>query len=199
MLLENINLTGHFLIAMPALTDPYFSKSVTFICTHNEDGAMGVVINRPTDITYDTLFEKINIELHDSSLANEPVLYGGPVQPDRGFVLHPAAFKNLQNSDWDSSITIAENTALTTSKDILEAVALGTGPEKMLLTLGYAGWTPGQLEHEIAQNAWLSVQPKDVSTLHKILYDTEHEEKLDATMALLGINFGMLSDVAGHA
>lgn len=199
MSLENINLTGHFLIAMPALTDPYFSKSVTFICTHNEDGAMGVVINRPTDITYDTLFEKINIELHDSSLANEPVLYGGPVQPDRGFVLHPAAFKNLQNSDWDSSITIAENTALTTSKDILEAVALGTGPEKMLLTLGYAGWTPGQLEHEIAQNAWLSVQPKDVPTLHKILYDTEHEEKLNATMALLGINFGMLSDVAGHA
>lgn len=199
MSLENINLTGHFLIAMPALTDPYFSKSVTFICTHNEDGAMGVVINRPTDITYDTLFEKINIELHDSSLALEPVLYGGPVQPDRGFVLHPAAFKNLQNSDWDSSITIAENTALTTSKDILEAVALGTGPEKMLLTLGYAGWTPGQLEHEIAQNAWLSVQPKDVSTLHKILYETEYEEKLNATMALLGINFGMLSDVAGHA
>lgn len=199
MSLENINLTGHFLIAMPALTDPYFSKSVTFICTHNEDGAMGVVINRPTDITYDTLFEKINIELHDSSLALEPVLYGGPVQPDRGFVLHPAAFKNLQNSDWDSSITIAENTALTTSKDILEAVALGTGPEKMLLTLGYAGWTPGQLEHEIAQNAWLSVQPKDVSTLHMILYETEYEEKLNATMALLGINFGMLSDVAGHA
>jgi putative transcriptional regulator len=199
MSLENINLTGHFLIAMPALTDPYFSKSVTFICTHNQDGAMGVVINRPTDITYDTLFEKINIELHDNSLAHEPVLYGGPVQPDRGFVLHPAAFKNLQNSDWDSSITIAENTALTTSKDILEAVALGTGPEKMLLTLGYAGWTPGQLEHEIAQNAWLSVQPKDVSTLHKILYETQYEEKLDATMALLGINFGMLSDVAGHA
>lgn len=199
MSLENINLTGHFLIAMPALTDPYFSKSVTFICTHNQDGAMGVVINRPTDITYDTLFEKINIELHDSSLANEPVLYGGPVQPDRGFVLHPAAFKNLQNADWDSSITIAENTALTTSKDILEAVALGTGPEKMLLTLGYAGWTPGQLEHEIAQNAWLSVQAKDVSALHKILYDTDHEEKLNATMALLGINFGMLSDVAGHA
>lgn len=193
MSLENINLTGHFLIAMPALTDPYFSKSVTFICTHNQDGAMGVVINRPTDITYNTLFEKINLELQNSAVANRPVLYGGPVQPDRGFVLHQPT------GDWDSSITIAENTALTTSKDILEAVALGTGPEKMLLTLGYAGWTPGQLEYEIAQNAWLSVQPKDVSSLHKILYDTQHEEKLNATMALLGINFGMLSDIAGHA
>lgn len=202
MLLENINLTGHFLIAMPALTDPYFSKSVTFICAHNQDGAMGVVINRPTDITYNALFEKINVELHNNSIANQPVLYGGPVQPERGFVLHPA-FKlkdgEPKTDNWDSSITIAENTALTTSKDILEAVALGEGPEKMLLTLGYAGWTPGQLEQEIAQNAWLSVQPKDISSLHSILYETQHEKRLDATMALLGINFGMLSDEAGHA
>lgn len=194
MTLENINLTGHFLIAMPALTDPYFSKSVTFICSHNEDGAMGVVINRPTDLTYDALFEKINLELTDSTLAQKPVLYGGPVQPDRGFVLHQP-----NGMEWDSSITIAENTTLTTSKDILEAVAQGAGPEKMLLTLGYAGWTPGQLEQEIAQNAWLSVQPKDVTSLHEILYDMQHEHKLDATMALLGINFGMLSDEAGHA
>ncbi len=202
MLLENINLTGHFLIAMPALTDPYFSKSVTFICAHNQDGAMGVVINRPTDITYNALFEKINVELLDSSIANQPVLYGGPVQPERGFVLHPATklkAGDLEKDNWDSSITIAENTALTTSKDILEAVALGEGPDKMLLTLGYAGWTPGQLEHEIAQNAWLSVQPKDVDSLNNILYEMQHEKRLDATMALLGINFGMLSDEAGHA
>ena len=202
MSLENINLTGHFLIAMPALTDPYFSKSVTFICAHNQDGAMGVVINRPTDITYNTLFEKINLNLLDSSIAYQPVLYGGPVQPERGFVLHPAIkAKNgdQENANWDSSITIAENTTLTTSKDILEAVALGEGPEKMLLTLGYAGWTPGQLEHEISQNSWLSVQPKDVSSLHSILYEMQHEKRLDATMALLGINFGMLSDEAGHA
>lgn len=202
MLLENINLTGHFLIAMPALTDPYFSKSVTFICAHNQDGAMGVVINRPTDITYNALFEKINVELHNNSIANQPVLYGGPVQPERGFVLHPATKPktgDLEKDNWDSSITIAENTALTTSKDILEAVALGEGPDKMLLTLGYAGWTPGQLEQEIAQNAWLSVQPKDVDSLNSILYETQHEKRLDATMALLGINFGMLSDEAGHA
>ena len=202
MLLENINLTGHFLIAMPALTDPYFSKSVTFICAHNQDGAMGVVINRPTDITYNALFEKINVELLNSSIANQPVLYGGPVQPERGFVLHPSTklkSGDLEQTNWDSSITIADNTALTTSKDILEAVALGEGPDKMLLTLGYAGWTPGQLEHEIAQNSWLSVQPKDINSLHSILYETEHEKRLDATMALLGINFGMLSDEAGHA
>ncbi len=196
--LENVNLTGHFLIAMPTLTDPYFSKSVTFICTHNQDGAMGVVINRPTDITYDTLFEKINVELHNNAVAHKSVLYGGPVQPERGFVLHPIS-DNRPAGDWDSTITIAENTALTTSKDILEAVALGTGPEKMLLTLGYAGWTPGQLEQEIAQNSWLSVEAKDVSVLHKILYETQNDEKLNATMALLGVDPAMLSDVAGHA
>ncbi len=192
--LENINLTGHFLIAMPAMTDPFFAKSVTFICTHNQDGAMGIMINRPTDITYDTLFEKIKVELLNIAVADLPVLYGGPVQPERGFVLHETAA-----GEWDSTITIAENTALTTSKDILESVAIGSGPEKMLLTLGYAGWTPGQLEQEIKQNSWLSVQAKDIETLHKILYETEYDEKLSATMALLGIDPAMLSDVAGHA
>lgn len=191
--LENVNFTGHFLIAMPALTDPYFAKSVTFICTHNQDGAMGVVINRPTDITYDTLFEKINVELFNNMVADRSVLCGGPVQPERGFVLH------MPDGEWDSTIMIAENTALTTSKDILEAVAIGAGPEKMLLTLGYAGWVPGQLEQEIAQNAWLSVQPKDIESLHKILYDTHNDEKLNATLALLGVDPAMLSDVAGHA
>ena len=191
--LENVNFTGHFLIAMPALTDPYFAKSVTFICTHNQDGAMGVVINHPTDITYDTLFEKINVELFNNMVADRSVLCGGPVQPERGFVLH------MPDGEWDSTIMIAENTALTTSKDILEAVAIGAGPEKMLLTLGYAGWVPGQLEQEVAQNAWLSVQPKDIESLHKILYDTHNDEKLNATLALLGVDPAMLSDVAGHA
>lgn len=179
---------------MPAMTDPFFSKSVTFICTHNQDGAMGVMINRPTDVTYETLFEKINIELLNNLVAQNHVLYGGPVQPERGFVLHETAA-----GEWDSTITIGENTALTTSKDILESVAIGGGPEKMLLTLGYAGWTPGQLEQEIKQNSWLSVQAKDIETLHKILYGIEHDDKLNATMALLGVNPAMLSDVAGHA
>ena len=193
MTLENINLTGHFLIAMPNLTDPYFAKSVTFICTHNQDGAMGVVINRPTDMTYEVLFEKIKVNLENKTIANKPVLYGGPVQPERGFVLHQPA------GEWDSTIAILDKIALTTSKDILDAVALGNGPEKLLLTLGYAGWTSGQLEHEMAQNSWLSVKPDDVDTLNKILFETPHDEQFNAAMALLGFDPAMLSDVAGHA
>ncbi len=191
--LENVNLTGHFLIAMPGMTDPFFSKSVTFICTHNQDGAMGVVINRPTDVTYETLFEKIKVDLADATLGQNQVLYGGPVQPERGFVLHE------HSGVWDSTMAIADNTALTTSKDILESVAIGAGPKKMLLALGYAGWTAGQLEQEIAANSWLSVQAKDGQTLHKILFDAKAEDKLNASLALLGINPAMLSDVAGHA
>jgi putative transcriptional regulator len=191
--LENVNLTGHLLIAMPGMTDPFFSKSVTFICTHNQDGAMGVMINRPTDLSYETLFEKIKVELAQSELADNAVLYGGPVQPERGFVLHE------HSGEWNSTLSIAENTALTTSKDILESVAMGAGPKKMLLALGYAGWTAGQLEQEIAANSWLSVQAKDGETLHKILFECKAEDKLNASLALLGVNPAMLSDVAGHA
>jgi len=193
MSLENINFTGHFLITMPNLTDPYFSKSVTFICTHNQDGAMGVVINRPTDMSYEILFEKINLNLQNKTLAARPVLYGGPVQPERGFVLHQPI------GDWDSSITVLNSVALTTSKDILEAVAQGSGPEKLLLSLGYAGWTAGQLEQEVAQNAWLSVKPKDMDTLNTILFDTPYEKQLNAAITLLGFDPAMLSDEAGHA
>jgi putative transcriptional regulator len=191
--LKNVNLTGHLLIAMPGMSDPFFSKSVTFICTHNQDGAMGVMINRPTDLSYETLFEKIKVDLAQCELAEKPVLYGGPVQPERGFVLHE------RSGEWDSTLYIAENTALTTSKDILESVAIGTGPTKMLLALGYAGWTAGQLEQEIAANSWLSVQAKDGETLHKILFECKAEDKLNASLALLGVNPAMLSNVAGHA
>ena len=191
--MKNVNLTGHLLIAMPGMSDPFFSKSVTFICTHNQDGAMGVMINRPTDLSYETLFEKIKVDLAQCELAEKPVLYGGPVQPERGFVLHE------RSGEWDSTLYIAENTALTTSKDILESVAIGTGPTKMLLALGYAGWTAGQLEQEIAANSWLSVQAKDGETLHKILFECKAEDKLNASLALLGVNPAMLSNVAGHA
>lgn len=154
---------------------------------------MGIVINRPTEMTYSMLFEKINLDLQDKTLTDRPVLYGGPVQNERGFVLHQPT------GDWDSSITVLGDIALTTSKDILEAVAQGSGPEKLLLSLGYAGWTAGQLEQEISQNAWLSVKPEDVQTLKKVLFDTQHEEQLIAAMALLGFDPSMLSDVAGHA
>ncbi|MDD2834233.1 MAG: YqgE/AlgH family protein [Methylotenera sp.] len=193
MSLKNINLTGHFLTAMPNLTDPYFAQSVILICTHNQDGAMGIIINQPTDMTYSALYEKINVPLNNSSLANSAVLFGGPVQPDRGFVLHQS------HQAWDSSLAITDTISLTTSKDILEAVALGNGPQHLLLTLGYAGWTPGQLEKEIADNAWLSVQADNDETLHQILFNTPHEAQLNATIALLGFDPAMLSDVAGHA
>lgn len=193
MTLENTNFTGHFLIAMPNLTDPYFAKSVTFICAHNQEGAMGIVINRPTEMCYDVLFEKINLSLQSPLLAERPVLYGGPVQPERGFVLHQ------EIGDWDSSITITDDIAVTTSKDILNAVAQGNGPQKFLLSLGYAGWTAGQLEQEILQNAWLSVKPKNNMELNKLLFDTPHEEQFNTAMALLGFDPSMLSDVAGHA
>ena len=207
MQLETVNLTGHLLVAMPTLTDPYFVKSVTYICTHSADGAMGIMINRPSDMTYETLFKKINLTpspLKEKNLTffhehilQKPVLQGGPVQPERGFILHPNVAD--ENADWDSSITIAEHTALTTSKDILEAVANDTGPKKMLLSLGYAGWMPGQLEAEITQNSWLSVAPKTPQALHRILFETPHEAQLDAALAELGVSYAMLSDVAGHA
>lgn len=197
MSLENINLTGHFLIAMPNLADPHFAKSVTFVCTHNQDGAMGIVINQPTDMTYEVLFEKINLPLKNEIVSKHPVLYGGPVQPERGFVLHPT--NSDSKIEWDSSIDICNQTTLTTSKDILEAVAHGAGPDKMLLSLGYAGWGQGQLEKEMIENAWLSVQAKDTETLYKILFETPHEKQLNAAMSLLGFDPLMLSDVAGHA
>lgn len=154
---------------------------------------MGIVINRPTDMRYDVLFEKINLSLQSPLLAERPVLYGGPVQPERGFVLHQ------EIGDWDSSITITDDIAVTTSKDILNAVAQGNGPQKFLLSLGYAGWTAGQLEQEILQNAWLSVKPKNNMELNKLLFDTPHEEQFNTAMALLGFDPSMLSDVAGHA
>lgn len=191
--MENVNLTGHFLIAMPAMTDPYFAKSVTFICEHNTDGAMGIVINRPIDMTLDALFEQINLNLNDSPIAHLPVHFGGPVQIDRGFVLHQPA------GDWQSTIAINGETALTTSKDILEAVANGSGPLKMLVTLGYAGWTAGQLEQEMAQNAWLSVKADDPTKLNSVIFDLPSADKLNAAMGLLGLDFARLSDEAGHA
>jgi len=190
---ENVNFTGHFLIAMPAMTDPYFAKSVTFICEHNSDGAIGIVINHPIDMTLDALFVQINLSLNDNPIANHLVHFGGPVQIDRGFVLHQPA------GDWQSTIAVNGETALTTSKDILEAVANGTGPQKILVTLGYAGWTAGQLEQEMAQNAWLSVKADDPATLNSLIFDLPSADKLNAALSLLGLDLARLSEGAGHA
>lgn len=192
MALESTNFTGHLLIAMPNLTDPYFAKSVTLICSHSPEGAMGVVINRPTDMTYGILFEKIGLTLVNIGLAEQPVLFGGPVQPERGFVIHSI------KGEWDSSIQISQQITLTTSKDILSAVAESSGSQQLLLSLGYAGWTAGQLEKEIADNAWLSVKADD-EALHQLLFNTPHESQLNAAMSLLGFDPSMLSDIAGHA
>lgn len=186
--MENVNLTGHFLIAMPAMADPYFARSVTYVCEHNDQGAMGVVINRPIDMKLDDLFGQIKLELTDKALGETPVHFGGPVQTDRGFVLHQPI------GHWQSTIAVSGETGLTTSKDILEASAHGSGPSKMLVTLGYAGWTAGQLEEELGQNAWLTVPARD-----SVIFDLPSEDKFNAAMALLGLDFAKLSEEAGHA
>lgn len=193
----HLDLTGHFLIAMPNLDDPFFAKSVILICTHNADGAMGVIINQPTDMLVGELYEKIKVPLGNEDLAKQTVLFGGPVQPDRGFVLHPLADTNTD--DWDSCISVGEHVALTTSKDILQAVGQGDGPKKFLLSLGYAGWTAGQLEDEMLKNAWLSVETTDLNVMHNILYETDYDDMFELTINLLGIDPSMLSGVAGNA
>lgn len=186
--MDSVNLTNHFLIAMPGMADPYFSKTLTLICEHSDKGAIGLVINKPIDVSLGNLFEQVNIDLQDEALRMETVYFGGPVLVDRGFVLHQPL------SDWNSTLKISDETGLTTSKDILEAMATGNGPGRVLVTLGYAGWAPGQLEDEIKRNGWLSVAANN-----RIIFDLPAEQRLDAAMALLGLNYGNLSDVAGHA
>jgi putative transcriptional regulator len=191
--LKNINLTGQFLIAMPAMTDPYFSKSVTYICTHNADGAMGIVVNRITDITIANLFEQIKLEANSPTLLEKTVHYGGPVQTERGFILH------TPHLEYNSTVLVNNSIALTTSKDILEAVAQNNGPQKMLIALGYAGWTAGQLENEMAQNAWLSLETSLLEEAHALIFDAPNHDKFDLAMGMMGLNLANLSHNAGHA
>jgi putative transcriptional regulator len=186
--MSQLDLSHHFLIAMPAMTDPYFAKSLTYVCEHNEQGAMGIVVNRPISLTLSELFAQINMPLNQNELEDMLVHFGGPVQTDRGFVLHEP------NGVWQSTLHINDKVGLTTSKDILQAVGEGLGPRHLLVTLGYAGWSEGQLEQELSQNAWLSV-PAD----ERILFDLSAEERLPAAMALLGIDYATLSEEAGHA
>jgi len=187
-LMNSVDLTRHFLIAMPAMVDPHFSRTLTFVCEHNENGALGVVVNRPTDMNLQGLLGQLKISPYHGGFSNVPVHFGGPVQVDRGFVLHRPL------GSWQSTLAVDADVGLTTSKDILQAVARGDGPEQILVTLGYAGWAPGQLEHELAQNAWLTVPARN-----DILFELPAEERLPAAMQLLGIDYANLSDVAGHA
>lgn len=186
--MSQLDLSHHFLIAMPAMTDPMFAKSLTYVCEHNEQGALGIVVNRPINLTLGELFSQIKMPLNVKELEEMSVHFGGPVQTDRGFVLHE------QSGEWQSTMKVKDRVALTTSKDILEAVGLGTGPQHILVTLGYAGWSQGQLEHELSQNAWLSVPANE-----HILFELSAEERLPAAMALLGVDYATLSGDSGHA
>ena len=183
-----VNLTHHFLIAMPGMADPNFAHTLTFVCEHSPDGALGVVVNRPIDMTLAALFEQIDVPQPSRTLKDAPVMFGGPVQADRGFVLH----RPLGN--WQSMLAVSDDIGLTTSKDILEAVARGEGPQSLLVTLGYAGWSAGQLERELAANAWLTVAADP-----DVVFDTPVEARLPAAMRLLGVDPSMLSEDAGHA
>jgi putative transcriptional regulator len=186
--MAQVDLTHHFLIAMPNMADPHFARTLTLICQHNDEGALGIVVNRPIEMTLGALFERLSLRLESEILVNKPVYFGGPVQTDRGFVLHEPA------GQWQATLPVHDGIGLTTSKDILEAVGHGGGPRKMLVTLGYSGWAAGQLENEIKQNAWLTVEAKD-----GIIFDTPAEERLPAAMKLLGVDFAKLSEEAGHA
>ena len=186
-----LNLANHFLIAMPSMNDPIFGGTVVYICEHNEKGVLGVVINKPTDMTMDVLFDRIDLKVADglrASVVNEPIMFGGPVQDDRGFVLHSPSGR------YSSSLSVTDEVAFTTSIDVLEAVASGSGPQRMLVSIGYAGWSPGQLEEEIARNGWLTVGADA-----RVLFDLPIEERYNAAIKLLGIDPLMLATEAGHA
>lgn len=190
--MSQLDLSNHFLIAMPAMADPFFAKSLTYVCEHNDQGALGIVVNRPINLTLGELFEQIQLPLNPEQLRAVPVHFGGPVQTDRGFVLHEPA------GQWQSTLAIGGKIGLTTSKDILQAVGEGHGPQHLLVTLGYAGWSQGQLEEELSQNAWLTVRASDEAS-EKILFGTPAESRLQAAMDLLGVDYATLSEDAGHA
>jgi putative transcriptional regulator len=188
---SGMNLANHFLIAMPAMSDPIFGGTVVYVCEHNDKGVLGVVINKPTDMTMDVLFDRIDLKLSDSiqsTVSSAPIMFGGPVQDDRGFVLHSPGGR------YSSSLAVTEEVAFTTSIDVLEAVANGDGPQRMLVSIGYAGWSPGQLEDEIASNGWLTVGADA-----RVLFDLPIEERYTAAIKLLGIDPLMLATEAGHA
>ena len=179
----------HLLVAMPGLLDPVFSKAVIYVAEHSVKGAMGLLINKPCELDLQSLLTKLDLKCDKSHTAHQPVYYGGPIQQDRGFVLHEPVGK------WSSSLKINNNLALTSSKDILEATALGVGPKKILVSLGYSGWGPGQLDSELAANSWLTVPLKN----NHLLFDTPAEIRFAEAFKILGVDPDNLSSVTGHA
>ncbi len=194
---DPINLTHHFLIAMPGLEDEAFAHSVVYLCEHSERGALGLVINKPSDINLKHLFDKVDLPLRREDLSNIPVFQGGPVQTERGFVLHEPIFAedaDPHESVYASTMTIPGGLEMTTSKDVLEALSTGSGPRKVLVSLGYSAWGEGQLESELAENSWLTVGA-DLS----VIFDTPFEQRYAKALMLLGLESWMLSPDAGHA
>ncbi|MGH8279511.1 MAG: YqgE/AlgH family protein [Gammaproteobacteria bacterium] len=181
-------LVNHFLIAMPSLMDPNFQQSVVYVCEHNAQNALGIVINRPTTVVLGDIFKQLSISVSDAALAARPVFQGGPVQTDRGFVIHEPA------GHWDSTLKLGEELGVTTSRDVLAALAEGGGPSRSFVALGYAGWAGGQLESEIAANSWLSM-PAD----RRIIFETPVAERWRAAAQMLGVDLTLLSGDAGHA
>ena len=186
--MEDINLTHQFLIAMPGMADPNFSRSLVYICEHNPQGALGVIVNRPIDMDVPTLFGQVQMPPTAGRYADSPVYFGGPVQTDRGFVLHRPL------GHWQFTLEVNSEIGLTSSRDILQAMGERGEPGEALVSLGYSGWGAGQIEWELAQNAWLSVAADP-----EIIFALPPEERLPAAMRRLGVDFTNLSEVAGHA
>jgi putative transcriptional regulator len=183
------SLTGHFLIAMPGMGDPNFARGITFVCQHSEDGAMGLIVNRLSDYKLGDVLNQMHMSCERADVADAPVLVGGPVMPERGFVLHASGER-----EWDSSYRVNDMLTVTTSRDILAAMADGDGPDRALVALGYAGWGAGQLEQELRENAWLTVQADQ-----RILFDTALDERWGAAVELVGINPANLTSYSGRA
>ena len=190
---SRIDLTNQFLIAMPGMADDTFKGTVVYLCEHTEKGALGLVINKPIDIKLKNLFEKVDLSTPPQPLAEQPVYFGGPVQTERGFVLHERQGEGT--GPYNSTMKIADSgLEMTTSKDVLEAMSNGAGPKKVLITLGYSGWEAGQLEDELGRNGWLTVDADPA-----VIFDTPNEKRYDRALSLLGIDPRMLSQDAGHA
>ncbi len=191
------NLTHHFLIAMPGLEDESFSRSVVYVCEHNERGALGLIINKPSTLSLQSLLEKISLPMGREDLREDLVLRGGPVQTDRGFVLHePIVIEGAKDDEsaYASTLNVKGGLEMTTSKDVLEAIAHGAGPRRILVTLGYASWGEGQLESELVENSWLTVDADP-----QVIFDTPVEERYNRALGLLGLQPWMLSPEAGRA
>lgn len=185
-------LAGHLLIAMPALQDPNFFQTVTYICEHSEEGALGLIINRPLSMDLSSIFEQLSLTSVDPLIGRQQVLQGGPVHQKRGFVLHELALS--EGLSFDSTLPVSDTICMTTSTDILAAMARGQGPRRALVALGYAGWGAGQLENELGHNTWLSVPATP-----QIIFETPFELRREAATRLLGIELSTLSHQSGHA